>query len=204
MEEFDDENFDEQEEENEEDEFEQEEEIEKEGGDLFKTKFLDETLKNKPKGQFQKVAEQINPETKEVHPGFQASFSFGENEYEILKNNLLRLNEVVGKVFSYKKEYLQYFSECYGLIKNFYIMIKFIIDSENRKKIENGLAYVREQVITFNNENKLETNAIVVLEEIYSLLYNIKNFHGLGFSYEKKKTGKEKYYENMFKARKKE
>lgn len=142
-------------------------------------------------------------ETKpKVHPGFIATYSFGEQEYDRLHKLLLRLDEVAERVMTFRQENLSYLPEFFGTLKNFFICINFIVDSTNRTKIEKGFDYVQEAVIKYTTSKEMNTTAITILGEIYLLLSNIKNFHGLGFSYEKKRGDSEKYAEAFFKKRK--
>ena len=196
------------------------EEEEIEGKDLFKTPVLDEVIKDpkrilnteekqkrfehhkKIEDNFEQDKGKKEDKKEKVHPGFVSSYSFGENEFERLKLMLIRLDEAAERVMTYRKENLVYFPEFYAVLNNFFICIYFIVDSTNRKKIKDGMAFVREAVIDYTTQKALmNTEAILVLSEIYLLLSNIKNFHGLGFSYEKKKGDSEKYYESFFKKK---
>jgi len=136
-----------------------------------------------------------------VHPGFVSTYSFGEHEFERLKFLLFRLDEVAEKVISYRKDGMQYLPEFYSTLYNLFININYIIDSTNRKRIEDGFRYVREAVIEYTTNQEMNPMAIQILCEIYLELMNIKNFHGLGFSYEKKRGESEKYQEAFFKRR---
>jgi len=191
----------------------EEEEIEEK--DLFKTPVLDKVIKD-PKRilntkekqkrfeHHKQIEDNFNKDQeKKVHPGFVSSYSFGEHEFERLKLILLRLDEAAERVTTYRKENLVYFPEFYAILQNYFTCIYFIVDSTNRKKIKDGMAFIREAVIdyTTSNQKEINTEAILVLSEIYLLLSNIKNFHGLGFSYEKKKGDSEKYYESFFKKK---
>ena len=195
----------------------EEEEEDKGLKDLFQTPILDKAIENPEiiletqdqKETFEnseKVREYFHGETKKkpaIHPGFVSTYSFGENEFERLKLMLFRLDEVAEMVMTYKKENLYLFPEYYSIVSNFYHCIRFIIDSTNREKILKGLEYVKANVIDFTtNKSDINTIAIEILHEIHSVLMDIKNFHGLGFSYEKKKGESEKYYESFFKKRK--
>jgi hypothetical protein len=140
---------------------------------------------------------------KRIHPGFVSSYSFGEKEFERLQLMLMRLDEVAEKVMSYRRESLIYFPEFYSILQNFFYCIAFIVDSTNRKKIRQGFDYVREAVINYTTKNEINTDAIYILTEMYLLLTNIKNFHGLGFSYEKKKGESERYDDAFFKKKRK-
>ncbi len=197
------------------------EEEEIEGKDLFGTPVLDAVIKDpkrilntkekqerfknhkKIEDNFNQEKEKKEGEKEKVHPGFVSSYSFGENEFERLKLMLLRLDEAAERVMTFRKENIIYFPEFYAILNNFFICIYFIVDSTNRKKIKEGLAFIREAVIDYTTSNQKEINtvAIITLSEIYLLLSNIKNFHGLGFSYEKKRGDSEKYYESFFKKK---
>jgi hypothetical protein len=187
-------------------------EEEEEELDLFQTEKLDKIIQNpesfldteEKKNSFN-ISKEIkkefapNEETdNKVHPGFVSSFSFGEKEFELLSAILTRLHELVERVFTYRKDDMQYFPELYSTLKNFYTTIKFLIDTTNRKKIATGFTYVKSAVIDFTQNKNLDLQAVQILEEIYELLMNIKNFHNLGISYEKKKGDSEKYYGRLF------
>jgi hypothetical protein len=206
----DDSEFDKDEEEEESEEDEPEEESEE--LDLFSTNKLDEIKQNpeiildtkekKDAFNFSKeIKKEFSPNEEtdnKVHPGFVSSYSFGEKEFELLSAMLTRLYEVAEKVLTYRKEDMQYFPEFYSVVKNVYTNIRFLIDTNNRKKISEGLEYVQSAVIEFTTNKNLSVPAIQVLEEIYGLLMNLKNFHNLGISYEKKKGESEKYYGRLF------
>lgn len=197
------------------------EEEEIEGKDLFGTPVLDAVIKDpkrilntkekqkrfknhkKIEDNFNQDKEKKEGEKEKVHPGFVSSYSFGENEFERLKLMLLRLDEAAERVMTFRKENLIYFPEFYAILNNFFICIYFIVDSTNRKKIKEGMAFIREAVIDYTTSNQKEINtvAIITLSEIYLLLSNIKNFHGLGFSYEKKRGDSEKFYDAFFKKK---
>lgn len=206
-----------------EEEFDEELENEIEGGDddedspskdLFDTPTLNKIIEDPDKilkdentkvrfNYHKEIQETLNPDEKKIHPGFTSSYSFGEHEFERLKLMLLRLDEVAEKVMSYRREYLPYFPEFFSILQNFFYCIYFIIDSTNRKKIKEGFNYVQEAVINYTTNNSMDMTAILILSEIYLLLSNIKNFHGLGFSYEKKKGESERYDDAFFKKKKK-
>lgn len=187
-------------------------EEESEGLDLFETKELDKIIQNpeiildtQEKKDAFKFSKEIKKEfapneeiDNKVHPGFVSSFSFGEKEFELLSAMFTRLHEVAERVLTYKKEEMQYFPEFYAVLKNVYINIKFLIDTTNRKKISEGLNYVQSAVVEFVTNKNLSIPAVQTLEEIYELLINLKNFHNLGISYEKKKGESEKYYGRLF------
>lgn len=202
-------------EEDEEEDFDDEDE--EEGIGLFETPVLDKVsenpnliLKNPQMEKGYEASTQIrkhfeNKDSEEdkprVHPGFVSSYSFGEHEFERLKFMLIRLDEVSEKVLTYRKENMGYFPEFYSILKNFFTVIKFIIDSTNREKISQGFDYVKQAVIRYTTQKEMDMIAVEILEEIYSKLTDIKNFHGLGFSYEKKKGESEKYGEAFFKRK---
>lgn len=203
-------------EEEQEEEIELEDEAEEEVTDLFKTPLLDKVSENPEivlQDEKMKQEYEANKEIREkfetwqkddksqVHPGFVSSYSFGEHEFERLKFILFRLDEVAERVLTYRKENMQYFPEFYSILKNFFTLIRFIIDSTNRKKFIEGFDYVKVAVMRYTMENELNLVAVQILEEMYSKLTDIKNFHGLGFSYEKKKGESEKYQEAFFKRR---
>lgn len=183
--------------------------------DLFDTPTLNKTIENpetilkddqtKTRFSYHKQIQNSlhEDDSKKVHPGFVSSYSFGEHEFERLKFMLLRLDEIAEKVMSYRKEHLVYFPEFYSVLQNFFYCIYFIVDSTNRRKIKEGLDYVRESVINYTTKGEINTTAIFILSEIYLLLSNIKNFHGLGFSYEKKKGESERYDDAFFKKKRK-
>jgi hypothetical protein len=187
-------------------------EEEKEGKDLFETKTLDKIKQNPEiilnteekkstfnfKKQIKKELSSNEEQDNRVHPGFVSSYSFGEKEFELLAAMLARLYEVAEKVLTYRKDNMGYFPEFYALVKNLYITIKFLIDTTNRKRISEGLDYVESAVINFTTTNEMSVAAVQALEEIYELLINLKNFHNLGMSYEKKKGDSEKYYGKLF------
>jgi len=194
-------------------------EEEKEGRDLFETPTLNKVIKNpglilkddkmeggyertkKVKEWFDQEKEHEEAEKIKIHPGFVATYSFGEHEYERLKALLFRLDEVAEAVMTYRKENMNYFPEYYSIIKNFFICIMFIIDTTNREKINEGLRYVEQAVIKYTTTKQMDLIAIQILGEIHQKLTNIKNFHGLGFSYEKKRGQSEKYHEAFFRKR---
>lgn len=207
----------EEESEDDEDEFIDEPDEEEEEKNIFSTPNLDGLLKNpeliindeETKKRFesnQKIRnifrdKENKTESKQIHPGFVASYSFGEHEYERLRLLLIRLDDVVEKVMTYREDAMSYFPEFYSILQNFFACIYFIVDSTNRKKIEEAFDYIREAVLNYTTKKELNSTAVSVLWEIYLLLSNVKNLHGLGFSYEKKKGESERYVDAFFKKK---
>lgn len=190
-------------------------EEEKEGKDLFKLQTLEEVrkdpsliIKNEKTQEFHNFAKHVkaNLAPKEetdgqVHPGFVSSFSFGEKEFQNLQLLLLRLDEVAEKAMTYRKENMMYFPEFYAVVRNLKIHIKFLLDTQNRKRIDEALDYVRDAVVAYTTNKQMNVIAVMVLEEVYELLINLKNFHGLGVSYEKKRNEGQKFGDALFKRK---
>jgi len=146
----------------------------------------------------QKDLTPIEEYSNQYHPGFYATYSFGDREYERLLGILARLDQVAEKVLTYRKSEMQFFPEFYAITKNLFYNLRFMIDTPSRKRINQALNYIKVSVIEYTTTGNLNYKSIVMLEEVYGLLMNIKNFHNLGFSYEKKRGDSAKYYDKIF------
>lgn len=147
------------------------------------------------------LSEFLSPQeeaNKKAHHGYLSSFSFGEKEFERLSFLLGRLDLVAEAVTTYREENLTQFPEYYALVKNLYINIKFILSSYDRERINEAFKYIRLGVINYTTKHKINWFAVMCLEEVHQLIMNLKNFHGLGFSYEERGQGSAKYEKAFF------